>query len=283
MAVPDRAPGMVSIFVLVVMVLTAKVMTTAFLAVSDHLQLQQFLHVSEAYADMLQQFCRANAPNPLLSNGTEINGPEVLLSQADGPVHLRITAKQDGCPYIRVEQAMVADNRRMPLVKARRCEITPPGGADHPVYSGGEASFPRYALVDFASCRSYAEPLPARWQGFFNLGGRFYDARARILRIRREQALAGSGLLLLPKGIVFSEGVRYEGRLICYSFGDIVIGRNVTLRGVFLFTDKRIIVGENSHIHGIMTAGTAISRGEGSSLTADRDVLKPFQTSYVTF
>jgi hypothetical protein len=273
--------GLVSLFVLVVMIFLAQLMAMLIRAVSESLEQQQFLFGAESRLLLIQSFCENYRDQPLVRPGKTLHLPEVIIMGQ--PLHLRLNSRIDRKQRFATEQITLVDRNGMPLLKARRFEVRVPGGPDHPLYakgsSGGEP-LPSYTLSDFTEYRQQAGPFPSPAQQDLPFKGELFSAGDTIPRVTASHPLAGRAVFLLPRGIKFLDGSRVSGHFVFYSFDDIYIGDQVNLNGVFLFTKKRIIVGENSHIHGIMTAGTSITWGSGSGFMQDEAVLQPFRTPY---
>lgn len=82
--------------------------------------------------------------------------------------------------------------------------------------------------------------------------------------------LQGSGVFVCEHGIVFNRNFRLNGDFRLLAKKDVVIGPNVVLDKVFLYSGGSIKIGKNSQVKGILVAKESVELEQGASIIEDQ-------------
>lgn len=278
-----RHPGTVTLFALLVLVLSARLFLTVQRVLVCRLENQALVQRAGQRSELLRSFCKAWQDQPLLAPRSEAALPEVFFHTGKRSVSLLVETDAPRAGICQMERVTVFEGGERTPYYATRYEIVPPGGASHPAYGGGageDVPFPPFQEGFFSEFTQGVHSVPAKDWPHSPLAGHLYQPAGSPAVLSGSEPWQGRAFLLCPSGLVLSGGFSARGLYWIFCRGDVTIGDNVCLDRAFLFATGRINVGKKTQIHGIMAAGGQVVLAEGAQVIRDASVLEPYRTPY---
>lgn len=283
-----RRRGVVTGVILVLIVAAASLIMNLVRSLYSRCEKQRFLWQAEQRTALFFSFCKAREGESFAREGHRlvVRGPK---SGREPMYRLVVKTRKVGKALVKEEKTELQSTDEAVLRSASRYEVSTPGGRMHPHYqtlfAPGKttytAAFPLFLEGGFDEISKKGPDFPTGPFLQMPLRGYAYVARKKALRIPPNMAVTGRALVVAPYGAVLNDGVQLTGPMVIFSFSDIVVGQGAVLKKVFLFTPKRLIVGDYSQIDGIMAAGRSVTLGEGTRYRRDESLLTPYRTPYI--
>lgn len=281
-----KAKGTASLTFLLLLVLMTGLLSVLGNVLWQQLAAQRQQLQVRQWAQLFTSFCTIHSRQPVGEKAEQKDLVTVQLTPRDAPLTIRRETLLSGQNLIRQETLALtkADGSR-PMLATRYGLVMPGQVAGR--YPDGSCWQQNEAM----------KSVDVPWETY----GKLQKQAVMPDTARLEKAIAGylyvqeSGELVLPDSCrlqgrgVFVSGdrvrmgrrFRLKGDFRIFSRQDVVIGDDVALDKVFIFSEGSIKIGKNSQVKGILAAKGAVKLEDGASILEDRSVLEPFCTLYL--
>ncbi|MHC1719070.1 MAG: hypothetical protein AB9883_10535 [Acidaminococcaceae bacterium] len=299
----DQRKGMVSLSVLLLATVLLTILQGFFLLVNreseaqtDNIRQEQILNLGES----LIKLAVRNEDKGNLSGDIQLQ--KVTLYPGNEEFMVKIAKENDISLGVRqIKISLESSSKKWNIYEDK---LSPPGGADNPVYqnavyaqNGIAGNKPAGVIVQEGNCvikMPYFDASGYKKYGKMVLPTaddlRDYGLKKRLYvntaagnaaySVAEDTVIKGDGVFVDEAGITINERCTAAGKLWLISGSGIIIGDNVKLDKALLIAKKNISIGNNVSINGIIISGGKVTIGNGLTMTREKMVLEPFSTAY---